>query len=158
MARRVRVELNGETMSLVIGDDDVVHLDHAAFRMDQAGPGMYRASDGTRQWMVAVAGPPDDRWVFVDGCVAHGTVAGERDARRPAPRAVDGAMMAPMPATVVKVLVEAGTEVARGDTLIVLEAMKMELAVRAPRDGVVRAVRCAPGAMVQPGTALVELE
>jgi acetyl/propionyl-CoA carboxylase alpha subunit len=65
---------------------------------------------------------------------------------------------APMPATVVKVLAEPGTRVRKGDTLIMLEAMKMELAVKAPRDGVVRAVKCQPGELVQPGVNLVELE
>jgi biotin carboxyl carrier protein len=63
-----------------------------------------------------------------------------------------------MPATVVKVLAEPGTRVRKGDTLIMLEAMKMELAVKAPRDGVVRAVKCQPGELVQPGVNLVELE
>ena len=39
-----------------------------------------------------------------------------------------------------------------------LEAMKMELAVRAPRDGVVTAVHCRAGELVQPGVTLVEIE
>ena len=47
--------------------------------------------------------------------------------------------------------------VRRGDVLVMLEAMKMELPLRAPHDGVVRAVRCAPGDLVQPGAPLVEL-
>jgi biotin carboxyl carrier protein len=63
-----------------------------------------------------------------------------------------------MPATVVKVFVEAGARVSKGDTLLMLEAMKMELPVKAPRDGVVRAVRCQAGELVQPGVSLVELE
>ena len=67
-------------------------------------------------------------------------------------------MTAPMPATVVKVLVEPGQAVAEGDTVLVLEAMKMELPIRAPRAGVVKAVHCAQGELVQPGVALVELE
>jgi biotin carboxyl carrier protein len=40
----------------------------------------------------------------------------------------------------------------------VLEAMKMELPVRAPRAGRISAIRCKPGELVQPGIALVELE
>jgi acetyl-CoA carboxylase biotin carboxylase subunit len=69
-----------------------------------------------------------------------------------------GDLSSPMPATVVKVLVEPGARVAKGDTLVMLEAMKMELPVKAPRDGVVRAVRCRQGELVQPGVDLVELE
>ena len=42
--------------------------------------------------------------------------------------------------------------------MIVLEAMKMELPIRSPRDGVVKAIRCEAGELVQPGTTLLELE
>jgi len=53
--------------------------------------------------------------------------------------------------------VKAGDAVAAGDTLVVLEAMKMELAIRAPEAGIVRAVNCQAGDLVQPGTVLVDL-
>jgi 3-methylcrotonyl-CoA carboxylase alpha subunit len=39
----------------------------------------------------------------------------------------------------------------------VLEAMKMELPIRAPREGIIAAVHCEPGELVQPGVALVDL-
>jgi biotin carboxyl carrier protein len=65
--------------------------------------------------------------------------------------------MAPMPATVVRVLVREGDRVEKGETLVLLEAMKMELPVRAPDAGVVAAVRCREGELVQPDTVLVEL-
>jgi biotin carboxyl carrier protein len=61
-----------------------------------------------------------------------------------------------MPATVIKILVEAGQAVQKGDTLLLLEAMKMELPVRAPGDGVVATVKCREGELVQPGTPLLE--
>jgi len=41
---------------------------------------------------------------------------------------------------------------------VLLEAMKMELPIRAPREGRVKALHCRPGELVQPGTALVDLE
>jgi biotin carboxyl carrier protein len=63
-----------------------------------------------------------------------------------------------MPGTVIRINVVAGAVVKRGDTLIVLEAMKMELPVRAPADGIVKTVSCREGELVQPGAALVELE
>lgn len=66
-------------------------------------------------------------------------------------------LASPMPATVISVLVSAGDRVAQGDTLVLLEAMKMELPLRAPHAGVVADVRCTPGALVQPGAALVTL-
>ena len=69
-----------------------------------------------------------------------------------------GALSAPMPATVVRIQVKAGDRVVAGDTLLVLEAMKMELPLRAPRAATVRAIRCAEGQLVQPDVLLVELE
>jgi 3-methylcrotonyl-CoA carboxylase alpha subunit len=57
----------------------------------------------------------------------------------------------------VRIAVQPGAAVQAGDTLIVLEAMKMELPIRAPRAGIVRAIHCHEGDLVQPGVLLVEL-
>lgn len=96
-------------------------------------------------------------WVFLDGrtYLVH---AGASPGRRSARADDDTALAAPMPATVVSVTVSAGQRVSRGDVLVTLEAMKMELAVKAPRDGTVRSIACRPGELVQPGTPLLELE
>jgi multidrug efflux pump subunit AcrA (membrane-fusion protein) len=60
--------------------------------------------------------------------------------------------------TVVRITVEPGQRVSKGEVLIVLEAMKMELPIKAPRDGSVKAIACRPGELVQPGVPLLELE
>ena len=77
------------------------------------------------------------------------------------PRAGDDAhhhhadrLVAPMPGSVVQVLVEAGATVAKGDPLVVVEAMKMEHVIRAPHDGVVERVDVAVGDVVADGTEL----
>jgi biotin carboxyl carrier protein len=62
------------------------------------------------------------------------------------------------PGLVVRVAVEAGQEVAEGDTLNILEAMKMEDELRAPRSGGVLEVKAVPGAQVALGLALVSLK
>lgn len=129
----------------------------AEFSVEQTGRGWYLVRDGERQWRVAVADGTDATWVFVDGHV--GTIEAETQVRRK-PRRGRGevGVMAPMPATVVSLHAEVGQSVAQGDTLIVLEAMKMELPVRAPREGVIKAVHCAMGDLVQPGVNLLEFE
>jgi biotin carboxyl carrier protein len=66
-------------------------------------------------------------------------------------------IVAEMVANVMSVAVEAGDKVATGDTVVVLESMKMEIPVIAEADGTVRAVKIAPADVVQEGDVLVEL-
>ncbi|MFE0749244.1 acetyl/propionyl/methylcrotonyl-CoA carboxylase subunit alpha [Gordonia sp. NPDC058843] len=68
------------------------------------------------------------------------------------------AVAAPMQGTVVKVAVEEGQEVAAGDLVVVLEAMKMENPVTAHKDGVVTGLTIEAGAAVTQGTVLLELK
>lgn len=99
------------------------------------------------------------RWVFCDGEVVVVDFGGPaaRGARRPSPPGLD-TLCALMPATVVRVLAPPGTHVASGATVLLLEAMKMELPLRAPHDAVVRAVHCREGELVQPDVPLIELD
>lgn len=126
-----------------------------ALTVTSIGLGLYRVVDGTRAWTVAVAGPPDNRWVWIDGQVAKLDPPAKGRARV---RSASHDLAAPMPATVVRVMVQPGAAVTRGDTLLMLEAMKMELPIRAPRDGVVRDIHCKTGQLVHPGVNLLDLE
>lgn len=62
-----------------------------------------------------------------------------------------------MPGSVWKILVEAGRSVSEGETLIIVELMKMEMAVPAPANGIVYEVRCTEGRAVTLGQPLVIL-
>jgi len=70
----------------------------------------------------------------------------------------DGSILSPMPGKIVSVSVKAGDAVTRGQTLLVLEAMKMEHALAAPFDGVVAELSAEAGAQVSEGVVLVKLE
>jgi acetyl-CoA/propionyl-CoA carboxylase biotin carboxyl carrier protein len=74
------------------------------------------------------------------------------------PAAGDGTLVAPMPGTVLAVEVTAGQNVAEGDTLGVMEAMKMELALKAPFAGTVTEVNVAVADLVQLGATLFVVE
>lgn len=68
-----------------------------------------------------------------------------------------GGLTAPMPGRVVQVLVETGAQVRQGTPLLVVEAMKMEHTIAAPRDGKVEAIHFAPGDLVNEGVELLAL-
>ena len=122
------------------------------------GEGVYRVEQDGRSDIVYVAGSPQDRWAFWNGHVFRdGSTTATRAGAARRRSAVVHSLAAPMPATVIKVLVAPGALVKKGDTVIVLEAMKMELPVRAPADATVAAVRCREGDLVQPDTTLIEL-
>ena len=76
-----------------------------------------------------------------------------------APAGAQGAVKvnAPMPGKILKVNVNAGAAVKKGDVLLVLEAMKMENEICAPQDGTVATVECAAGDSVESGKVLVSM-
>ena len=105
----------------------------------------------------AAAVTADRVWVTIRGEVFSFPVGEGSGRQRPESRDHD-AFTPPMSATVVRILVKPGDKVSSGDVLIALEAMKMELPIRAPRDGVVRSIHCKPGDLVQPDQQLIEME
>ena len=69
-----------------------------------------------------------------------------------------GALKAPMPSLVVEVKVNVGDRVEKGQAVVVLESMKTETVLRAEVDGVIKAVGCKSGEMVEEGRELVTIE
>jgi acetyl/propionyl-CoA carboxylase alpha subunit len=97
-------------------------------------------------------------WVFIAGrtYVVEGR---DREGRGQSQKTDEHlALSSPMPATVLAVKVAPGQDVQMGDVLIILEAMKMELPITAPRAGRVKSIGCGEGELVQPGVPLLELE
>ena len=113
------------------------------------------AVDGVTEAYDVAIGPD---WVDVDG--PHGSLD-----LVPVPTFVDpadvvaeGSLLAPMPASVMSVAVEAGQKVAKGDTIVVLEAMKMQHTIAAPADGVVTELAATAGQQVESGAVLAVIE
>jgi 3-methylcrotonyl-CoA carboxylase alpha subunit len=142
-----------------LGEDAQVTVGGQALslQVEAIAPGVFLSKTG------------DGRQVFHcvrDGDVVHLFWAGrvyrleeETEARRASHRpAAASGLEAPMPGKVIAVKVAPGDTVSKGDELLVVEAMKMENAVRAPRAGRVKAVHARVGEMVSPGVVLVELE
>ena len=70
-------------------------------------------------------------------------------------KAANEVITAPMPGTVLKILVNVGDEVVANQPLLILEAMKMENEIVANKAGVVEAIAVAQGEMVNPGDSLI---
>ena len=134
------VSLDGETLE--------VHAER-----DPEGRWRIVMPDGTSQ-RVAVSRDGTRRWVQGMG---RAFVAEEASEAAGATEEEAG-LEAPMPGKVWKVLVAPGDVVESGQTLMIIEAMKMEHAIKAPRAGIVREVRAEAEAMVEPGSALVVLD
>lgn len=94
--------------------------------------------------------------------VRHASPAAPAPAPRPAPKTQaapgKGKVTAPMPGTVIKVLASAGDKVEVGQTVAILEAMKMENNINANAAGTVTSVEVQPGQSVDTGQLLLSIE
>jgi len=120
----------------------------------EEAPGRFRIEVGGRAFTLHGA---------VDGRTLHFSWQGRayrltRESGQAGRGPQSGEVEAPMPGRVVSLLVRPGEDVAEGQGLVVIEAMKMENVLRAPRTGRVRAVRAAVGERVEPGRILVEID
>jgi biotin carboxyl carrier protein len=130
--------------------------DDPAAEVVALGNGRYLIEQGSRTQIAYAVASARETWVFLNGrSYLVGSPATVRQ-RTSATDAAD-ALAAPMPATVVRIEVSAGQTVAKDTLLVMLEAMKMELPIKAPRDGRVTAIHCRIGEIVQPGVPLLEI-
>jgi biotin carboxyl carrier protein len=128
------------------------------FSAAPAGDGTWSILIDGRSYAVAILGMGE---ISVNGRVFHVDVFDPRESRgrrSTADRSGPQAVVALMPGRVIRVLVEPGQEVAADEGLIVVEAMKMQNEMKAPRDGRVAAVKTAAGATVSAGDVLLVIE
>ena len=106
----------------------------------------------------AVTGLLGREVVDVDAPTGHVRLARVPRFLDPAEQVASGSLLAPMPGSVVKVLVEQGQQVAAGDPVLVLEAMKMQHTVSAPTDGAVTQLSVSTGQQVAAGDVMAVVE
>ena len=127
----------------------------------QTGAATFSLLIGHATAEVSVARRGDEFAVAVEGRTHRLRLLDERAQRRLQQHtAGDGAreLRAAMPGKVVAVLVEAGAKVERGQGILVIEAMKMENEIAAPRDGTVAEILVKPGQAVESGELLARIE
>ena len=118
----------------------------------QAEPGGLRLDGVVHRLLVVRQG---EAIVVIHGGANHVLVPVDPLAPPAAAAAGGGKVMAPIPGRVARILVAPGDAVLRGAALVVIEAMKMELTLSAPMDGVIASIRPVVDEMVQEGTELV---
>jgi 3-methylcrotonyl-CoA carboxylase alpha subunit len=145
-----------EVRSTARGLEVVVDGTARAVEVEAVGPGVFVLRDGAHRETFHCVRDGGRIHLFWRGTayVLDEVSESERAAQRHAAHGLE----APMPGRVIAVKAGAGQTVRRGDEILVVEAMKMENAIRAPRDGVVKSISARVGDMVSPGVVLVELE
>ena len=122
----------------------------------QAGEGLGRTESG-RSLPFAWAWVGAELHLWLDGALFVFQRVETRRRSGSGPTEAPGDILAPMPGAVLEVLVGEGDRVERNQTVALMESMKMELVITAPRAGVVRRVSVAPGQQVDRGMRLLEL-
>jgi acetyl/propionyl-CoA carboxylase alpha subunit len=151
-------EDNGRfTFHLDVGDEgELPHARTLQIEVAQADEGLCRTESGRIcPFAWAWVGPQLHLWLAGDLFIFQ-----QEDARRTGsgPDAeAPGDVLAPMPGAVLEILVSEGDRVERNRTVLLLESMKMELAVTAPRNAIVRRIAVRPGQQVERGMRLLEL-
>ncbi|MGW4892581.1 acetyl/propionyl/methylcrotonyl-CoA carboxylase subunit alpha [Kitasatospora sp. NPDC004240] len=130
------------------GHPDTVLVEHTPTRVVLEVAGLRRTYE------IAVYG---DR-VYVDSPAGATALTALDRFPDPASHTEPGALLAPMPGTVVRIAAAVGDTVTAGQPLLWLEAMKMEHQVTAPADGVLTELRTAPGEQVEPGALLAVVQ
>ncbi|MBA2301247.1 MAG: acetyl-CoA carboxylase biotin carboxyl carrier protein subunit [Acidobacteria bacterium] len=165
------IDINGRTRTVAIektvGGKYRVSLDGQLHEINAARVGVYGLSllDGqagiSREVQVTPGTTRGELLVSLSGRTIAATVNGRRTGRA----GVDAGggdgeqtVVAPMPGRVVRVLVAAGDEVAVRQGVVVVEAMKMENELRAPRAGKVKEINVTPGTLVEAGRVLLVIE
>ena len=153
-----RTEFEGELVAEWWGGRDGYTAD--GVRVLAAAPGsVVLERDGVATtYACRVTGLPGRETVDVDAPSGYRRLVRVPRFLDPSEQVASGSLLAPMPGSVVKVLVEQGQQVVAGDPVLVLEAMKMQHTVSAPTDGVVSRLEVAPGTQVAAGEVMAVVE
>lgn len=157
--------INEKQFEVDIRNDGSVWVNGKSREVDflALGPTLYSIIMDTTQHEVVVEGDEDNVEVLLNGHLYTGTVLDERSqlmkSRRGGLEADSGevTIRAPMPGLIAAVLCAEGDDVEAGQTLVILESMKMQNELKAPRAGTVQRVSIAPNQTVEQRKVLITL-
>ena len=142
--KEYKYKINGNTYKVAVGD-----IDNGIAQVEVNGT-PYKVELEKKESVKVVSAPRPS--------AAPRTESGAKVVSKPAPAAGGAAVKAPLPGVVLSIPVKVGDLVKAADTVVVLEAMKMENAIHAGRDGKVAAINVNAGDSVLEGAALITLE
>lgn len=144
--KEYKYKINGNTYKVAIGD-----IDNNVAQVEVNGIPYKVELDNAKKPVSVVSAPRPS--------AAPRTETGAKVISKPAATATGGVQVkAPLPGTVLSIAVKVGDSVKASDTVAVLEAMKMENAIHAGRDGVVASINANPGDAVLEGAAIITLQ
>jgi biotin carboxyl carrier protein len=153
--------INNKQFEIEIERDGTVLVDGVRFEVDflNLGGSLYSVIQNTRSLELAIEGNQADIEVSMAGRLYEAKVLDQRALlmaqRKGSLTAGSGEILSPMPGLIVEVLVDMGDEVTQGDTVVILESMKMQNELKAPRDGKIQTISCESGQTVDKGTLLI---
>ncbi len=158
----VDILVDGERVALTLtrsGDTVTARVGEASYRgvVHHRGDTWHLDLEGCSV-MATVVRERDEIWVALDGEIYRCTPASEDRNDRGAGPGRSPRITAPLPGKVLDGAVREGQQVAAGDSLVVLEAMKMETVATTDAAGIVTKIHVTPGTMVDVGQLLVDLE
>ena len=143
--KEYKYKINGNNYSVTVGD-----IDNNVAQVEVNGVPYKVELDRPEAKAVKVSAPRPS--------AAPRTASGEKVIASKPAASGKGSVVAPLPGVIISVNVKVGDEVKASDTVVMLEAMKMENSIRAGRDGKVTAINVSAGDSVLEGTALVTIE
>ncbi len=159
---RYRFESQGQIHEVALERRGQVYLVEIHGRLHElevldAQPGVLSLRFEDRPLLLYWASDGERKWISLDGCTYQ--------LGRPVPRRMRSAgdaehgqqILSPMPAQVRAVYIQPGERVEKGRTLLLLEAMKMEIQIKAPQDGSVRRLAVVNGQTVEKEQLLIEM-
>lgn len=146
-----RIETGAESTAIIVGEEthDLSVQELTAGRLILRNAAGQRTARAVRN--------RDRIWVWIDGFIFEFHVPSADEAETGQHGDIGDEVRAPMPGVLVKLFVSVGDEVEQHQVVAVVEAMKMEHSLRAPRDGKVEAIAGTVGETVDAGAAIVSL-
>ncbi len=156
--------INNQSYEIEIDNDGGVLVNGEARDVDflNLGGSLFSVITEHRSFEAVIDDDNDKIAVMMTGRLFETQVLDERAMlmmqRRGGQVSASGEVLAPMPGLIVEVTIEQGSAVSQGDTLIILESMKMQNELKSPAEGVVSAIHVESGQAVDKSDLLIEIK